>query len=187
MGMIDMMDEDKLLQAARKFDKHALGTIFDLHSGSIYKYALRLCRDPLEADNVVGDVFALLLEQLAEGKGPRTNLKSYLYQITYHVIVDRSRRQRLIAPLEQADEIHVQHTFSVTSQAEDDDIMGAVIEAMFTQLTPDQRDVLILRFVEGFNVHETAEIVGRNVNNVKVIQNRGLAKLRQVLNQKVDS
>jgi len=181
-----MMDEAELLQAARKFDQDALGTIFDLHSGSIYRYALRLCRDPLEADNVVGDVFGLLLEQLTEGKGPRTNLKSYLYQITYHVIVDRSRRQRRITPLEQA-EIHVQHASSVASQAEEDDIMGAVIEAMFTQLTPDQRDVLILRFVEGFNVRETAEIVGRNENNVKVIQNRGLAKLRHVLNQEVDT
>ena len=91
------MDDANLLQAARKFDQDALRIIFDSHSPSIYKYALRLCQDSLDADNIVGDVFARLLEQLADGKGPQTNLRSYLFQITYHMIVDHARDKRHIA------------------------------------------------------------------------------------------
>ncbi len=179
------MDEATLLQAARNFDQDALRTIFDSHSSSIYKYALRLCRDPLEADNIVGDVFALLLEQLAEGRGPQTNLRSYLFQTTYHVIVDRARYQRHTSSLELA-EFEAERASPVALQAEADEALGVVIEAMFTQLSPEQRHILVLRFVEGFNVRETAEVVGKSVNNVKVIQNRGLAKLRQVLNREVE-
>ena len=65
-----------LLKAAQKLDEDALTTIFDSYAPAIYKYALRLCHDPIEADNIVGDVFSQLLEQFAGGKGPRTNLRS---------------------------------------------------------------------------------------------------------------
>jgi RNA polymerase sigma factor (sigma-70 family) len=45
----------------------------------------------------------------------------------------------------------------------------------------DQRHVIILRFLEGFSVHETAVIIGKEESNVKVIQNRAIAALRRAL------
>src|ERR1044071_7243577 len=97
------METDRtLLDAARKKDKEAMVKIFDLYSSALYKYALRLCSDPLMADHVVGDVFAKLLEQLAAGNGPRENLRSYLYETSYHRIVDEARYSRRRAPLEVA-------------------------------------------------------------------------------------
>jgi DNA-directed RNA polymerase specialized sigma24 family protein len=41
--------------------------------------------------------------------------------------------------------------------------------------------VIILRFLEDFSLKETAEIIGKDVNNIKVIQNRGISKLRKTL------
>ena len=91
-----------LLKAAHKLDEEALTAIFDQFAPAIYKYTLRLCHDPIVADNIVGDVFAQLLEQFGAGKGPRTNLRSYLYQTAYHLVVDRSRDNQHTAPLEVA-------------------------------------------------------------------------------------
>ena len=176
------MDESDLLIRARKFDQDALRIIFDSYASVIYKYTLRLCQDSQEADNVVGDVFAQLLEKLADGKGPETNLRSYLFQIAYHVIVNHARDRRHISSLDAA-EFRSEYTFSVAAQAEDDDAMESVINAMSDHLSEEQRHVLVLRFVEGFNVRETAKIIGKSENNVKVIQNRSLAKLRQILNR----
>ncbi|MGE5464260.1 MAG: RNA polymerase sigma factor, partial [Syntrophothermus sp.] len=76
-----------LLDAARQMDKEALVRIFDHHSPGIFNYALRLCNDPVMADNIVGDVFAKLLDHLSAGGGPNTNLRSYLYEIAYHLVV----------------------------------------------------------------------------------------------------
>jgi RNA polymerase sigma-70 factor (ECF subfamily) len=177
------MDEVELLKAASRFDQEALRIIFDSYSPAVYKYALRLCSDTIEADNIVGDVFALLLEQLAKGKGPNTNLRSYLFQITYHVVVDQARDRQHITQLEVAD-FRGEHASPVALQAEDDAALDTIINAISTGLSPDQSQILILRFVEGFNVQETAEIVRKSVNNVKVIQSRALEKLRQILNQK---
>jgi RNA polymerase sigma-70 factor (ECF subfamily) len=171
-----------LLKAAQKLDEDALTAIFDQFAPAIYKYTLRLSHDPIVADNIVGDVFSQLLEQFAAGKGPRTNLRSYLYQTAYHLVVDRSRDNQHNAPLDVAVGTYEKGQFTPTqSQIEERVMMDALISAMNTELTEDQRHVVILRFLEDFSLKETAEIIGKEVNNIKVIQNRGIAKLRKVL------
>ncbi len=177
-----MNDVVSLLKAAQKLDEDALTAIFDQYAPAIYKYTLRLCHDPIQADNIVGDVFAQLLEQFAAGKGPRTNLRSYLYQTAYHLVVDRSREQQHTAPLEVAvDRFDRGQLTPTQTQIEERVMMEALISAMNSELTDDQRHVIILRFLEDFSLKETADIVGKEVNNIKVIQNRGIAKLRKAL------
>jgi RNA polymerase sigma-70 factor (ECF subfamily) len=181
-----LRDGVTLLKAAQNLDEDALTTIFDEFAPAIYKYALRLCHDSIEADNIVGDVFSQLLEQFAAGKGPRTNLRSYLYQTAYHLVVDRSRDNKHTAPLEVA--INMQErgrSASTTTQIEERVLMEALVSAMNSELTEDQRHVIILRFLEDFSLKETAQIIGKEVNNVKVIQNRGIAKLRKALDHQV--
>ncbi len=176
-------DGVSLLKAAQKLDEEALTAIFDEFAPAIYKYTLRLCHDPIIADNIVGDVFAQLLEQFAAGKGPRTNLRSYLYQTAYHLVVDRSRYNQHTAPLEIAVDLNDKGrtTVSTQTQIEERVLMEALVTAMNSELTEDQRHVVILRFLEDFSLKETADIIGKDVNNIKVIQNRGIAKLRKAL------
>lgn len=171
-----------LLRAAQNLDEEALTAIFDQFAPAIYKYTLRLCHDAIVADNIVGDVFAQLLEQFQAGKGPRTNLRSYLYQTAYHLVVDRSRDNQHHAPLEVAMGSFEDGQFAPTqSQIEERVMMEALISSMNTVLTDDQRHVIILRFLEDFSLKEVAEIIGKEVNNIKVIQNRGIARLRKAM------
>jgi RNA polymerase sigma-70 factor (ECF subfamily) len=64
--------------------------------------------------------------------------------------------------------------------------MEALVSAMNSELTEDQRHVIILRFLEDFSLKETAQVIGKEVNNVKVIQNRGITKLRKALEHHLD-
>ena len=186
-GEWGMKDGTALLKAAKKLDQDALTAIFDLYAPAIYKYTLRLCHDPIEADNIVGDVFGQLLEQFSAGKGPRTNLRSYLYQTAYHLVVDRSRDYQHTAPLEAAVDLPAKaEPVSTQAQIEERVLMEALISAINSELTEDQRHVVILRFIEDFSLRETADIIGKEVNNVKVIQNRGIAKLRKALGLQLD-
>lgn len=167
-------------------NREALIEIFDAYSPALYNYALRLCNDPLRADHIVGDVFAKLLEQLYAGHGPSTNLRSYLYETTYHLVVDEARSSVREAPLEVAD--FLRHDgYSSRVSLENRMLFESVIVAIKNDLTEDQRHVIILRFLEGFSLRETADIMGKEVYNVKVIQNRGVAKLRKALGYKVAS
>jgi RNA polymerase sigma-70 factor (ECF subfamily) len=184
MAVIPLEADSMLLDAARQMNKEALIKIFDLYSSALYNYALRICNDPLEADHIVGDVFARLLEQLSAGHGPSSNLRSYLYETTYHLIIDKARSSRREAPLETAEFLR-RDGQSHISRLEDQILFENVVRIIKNQLTEDQRHVIVLRFLEGFSLRETADIIGKEVYNVKVIQNRGVAKLRKALNHKV--
>ncbi len=178
-----MADESVLLEAARRRDPQAVARIFDEFAPPLFRYALRLCHDPAEADQIVGDVFAQLLEQITAGKGPRTNLRAYLYQITYHVIVDHARDESHVSPMDEALNLP-DGAMSVAGQVEEQELLKELEAAVANGLTGEQQHVIMLRFVEGFSLQETANITGKKVNAVSVLQNRAIAKLRQVLDKK---
>lgn len=175
-----MQDETAVLTAASSLDQDALASIFDEYAPAIYKYLLRLGVSSQEADQLAGDVFARLLDKFAEGEGPQKNLRSYLFQIAYHLVVDSARERKRIAPLEVADSANEEMT-PVQSRAEEKMLLESVSKAMERELTDEQRNVLVLRFQQEFSLKETAKIIGKNVNAVKALQNRGIQKLRQVM------
>ena len=176
------MEEDiTLLNAARMLDEDALIKIFNLYSTALYNYAMRLCGDAVIADHIVGDVFVKFLDQLKSGNGPTTNLRSYLYQTTYHLIVDEARGSRRTLPLEVVNWPRLDVHSSIRG-LEDRIMFDVILKAMQSKLTDDQRHIVILRYLDEFSLRDTATITGKTVNNVKVIQNRAIAKIRQALN-----
>ena len=178
-----METENTLLNAARRMDQDALGQIFDLYASSLFNYAWRLCGDPVLADHVVGDVFAKLLEQLSVGKGPTSNLRAYLYETAYHRVIDEARGSRHGVPLEVADWLPPRSD-SPFLRLENRILFEQVMEIIHTELSSDQRHVIILRFLEDFSIRETAAIMGKTQVNVKVIQNRAIAALRAALERR---
>ena len=177
---VNVKDEAALLTAARRLDQVALAEIFDLYAPAIYGYILRLCHDPEQADQIVGDVFSKLLDKLADGNGPRTNLRSYLYQIAYHLFIDQTRYDQHIAPIEIVEYLKGDPD-SVHEEIENRALLDTVLLAINNNLTVDQRHVIVLRFLEGMDLQETAQILGKSVNNIKVLQSRGIDKIRKVL------
>ena len=178
-----METDHVLLNAARRMDEEALVKIFDLYSSALFNYALRLCGDPVRADHIVGDVFSKLLDQISAGNGPTSNLRSYLYEMAYHQIVDEARRSRRRVPLELAESIG-QDAHSAFLRVEDEITFKQILHLLQTELTVDQRHVIVLRFLEEFSIRETAAIMGKTVEHVKVIQNRAIAALRKSLEQR---
>ena len=163
----------------------AFAKIFDFYAPAIYNYAFRLYRDPLMSDQFVGDVFARLPEHFATGSGLIINLRARLYEVAYRLVVTEARYSHALAPT-KADGLrpYIGHPadFSAKKWAS----FEAAMMAIMNDLTDDQRHVVILRFMEGFSLKETAAILGKTVNHVKVIQNRGVTTLRRVLEYPTD-
>ena len=177
-----MNDEAALLKAAKGFDSDALTAIFDMYASAIYKFVLRLCNDPVDSDKIVGDVFGQLLEKLAASQGPLTNLRSYLYQVAYHLVVEQARHNhRFTSPEFVIDKPIKLKNESIPAEIEERVVMEACGSILNTELSEIQRHVIILRFMEEFSLGETAAIIGKNVNNVKVIQSRAIARIRRSL------
>ncbi len=177
-----MKDESALLNAVVSLDQDALASVFDEYAPAIFKYLLRLGIGSQEADQITGDVFVRLLEKIKEGKGPQKNLRSYLFQTAYHLVVDQSREGQRITTLDMADTV-VQESQPVSAMAEDKMLLEKLAKIMERELTEEQTNIIVLRFQEDFSLKETAEIVGKNVNAVKALQNRGINKLRDAMSR----
>jgi RNA polymerase sigma-70 factor, ECF subfamily len=175
-----MDDPQTLLQDISRMDREALAQVYDLYASAIYKYACRHLGNARLADQVVGEVFARLLEQCARGRGPR----AYLFESAYHAIVDEVRQARRLQPLEAAGRAVSTAGDPARTQEEDRALLETVRQAMRDELSGDQRHVLLLRFQEDFSLQETARILGKNVGSVKVLQGRALAVLRRALDRR---
>jgi RNA polymerase sigma-70 factor (ECF subfamily) len=174
-----MKDERGLLRAARKLDQGALIAIFDKYAPAIYKYILHFCHDPVASDQIAGEVFGELLEKFSVGQGPQKSLRFFLYRAAYQFVKNR------INPTQRCSQSEVitgsPTSTSVRVPLEDPIFIEALLAALYDELSEDQRHVLILRFLEDFSLHETAAIVGKGPDNVKLIEKRGITKLRKCL------
>lgn len=179
----DRKDETAVLKAASSLDPAALESLFDAYAPALYKYLLRLGLGSQEADQIVGDVFVRVLEKLSAGKGPQTNVRSYLFQIAYHLVVDQARDNQRAGPLEIAEKVG-EESKTVPAQTEEKMLLESLSAVMEEELTEEQRNVIVLRFQEDFSLKETADIIGKNVNAVKALQNRAINKLREAMSHK---
>ncbi len=176
------VDERALLARARAWDMQALEEIYDLYSPMIYRYAMRLLGNADLAEECVSETFTRFLYALREGRGPKEHLKAYLFRIAHNWITDRYRRAR---PLDGLDEyVHLM----ADSDPGPDEVAHERwqqdrVRALLFKLTPEQRQVLVLRFLEGWSHQEIAQALGKPVSAVKALQRRGLAALRRLLEQ----
>lgn len=174
-----------LIKAARNLDQKALTAIFDLFSPGLYKFVSRFVQDPEVADRIVAAEFGQLVEDFAAGRGPRGHLRCHLYRSAYRRMVDHLRETNPSAPLKL-----VLHARQNERGAFVSDVGVAGLErlllAMNSDLSDDQRLVIILRFLEDFSLKETAEILGKEISNIKVIQNRGFTRLRRAMGMEPD-
>ena len=169
-----MDDMQVLLQDVRRMDAEALTKVFDLYAPAIYKYAFRHCGNAIIADQIVGDVFSKLLEQLSQGNGPNSNIRSYLFEIAHHQIVDEVRHYHRMTSIGKV-EFSLRDAKYTDLAVEDEMLMDIILAAIENALTDHQRHVIILRFMEGFSLKETAQIMGKTVSNIKVPQKRAVS------------
>jgi RNA polymerase sigma-70 factor, ECF subfamily len=175
-----MQYDTALLNAVKRMEGEALAEIFDEYSPALHKYVQRSFSDPHLADNIVGDVFARLLDQLSCGKGPSANLRSYLFTAAQHLLVDQIRQLHRWDSLDVA-EISLSDGLPAHLQSENRILLETIVQTIQEELTEYQRRVIALRFVEGYSLRETADILGKSVNIIKATQNRAITTLRKYL------
>ncbi len=170
--------EQDLLQSAITRDQDSLAIIYDLYSPGLYRYAFRLSGDDCLAEDCVSETFSRFLRALQCGGGPRDHLKAYLYRIAHNWITDGY--SRLPQMIELGDSITGDETLLPEKQAEKRFTLQRVRLAL-RSLTPDQRQVILLRYIEGWENDEVAVALEKPVGAVKALQHRALASLRRFL------
>jgi RNA polymerase sigma-70 factor (ECF subfamily) len=149
----------------------ALSGLYQLHATELLNLARRLTGSLPDAEDVVQDLFVGLPEAIGRYR-EQGYLRAWLRRLTIRLALMRLRSGRL-----RREETIETHSPSVPG-----DVLGdtAVREAMAT-LTPDDRAIVILKIVEGYDHREIAELLGIRRGTSEVRLHRALARLRQKL------
>ncbi len=173
-------DEQNLLQRASRLETQALAEIYDTYSPGIYRYSMRLLGDVSLAEDCVADTFARFLKSLQERRGPRDNLQAYLYRIAHNWIVDLYRNNK--ETVELSDALRSEADFP--EEEAEKNIRQKQVRKAIRSLTPDQQQVISLKYLEEWSNEEIARVLTKPVGAVKSIQHRALKSLYKLLAEK---
>jgi RNA polymerase sigma-70 factor (ECF subfamily) len=171
--------EQARLRRANAFDRAALAAIYDDYQQPIYRYIFRNVGDVETARDLTAEVFHRFLQAIQNSKGPTRQLRAWLYRTAHNCIVDHFRRQKHRQHLPLNEEL-VNTADDPVSLAEGH-ISAAAVRDALKQLTDDQKQVILLKFIEGLSNAETADVLNKPVGAVKSLQHRALAALQRHL------
>ena len=176
------MSEHTLLERARACDADALGELYDQYAPLIYAYLYRRVHDAQLAEDLTGEVFVRVLQAIQSEQFWHTSFRRWLYRIAHNLLVDHYRKQPPVPMLALDEQL-------VAAQGDPDSALAEKLSrqdllAAISQLTPGQQQVLVLRFGEELATREVAEVMGKSVGAVEVLQHRALTALRRILKEK---
>jgi RNA polymerase sigma-70 factor, ECF subfamily len=175
---MDIYSDEELMPLVRGFDRDALAAVFDRYNEAIYFYALRLLGSTNLAEECAAETFHRLLRACRHGGGPNDNLKGYLYRTAHNWITDQFRG---VSPLPLNEEVELVDDCDTPGQEAEKNINQERIRAALCLLTPEQRQVIVLRFVEGWNLEEVAASMKKTTGSVKALQHRAVVALQKIL------
>ncbi len=174
------MKQQDLLSRIQRWELDALAEAYDTYAPALYRYAWRQLGDVAQAEDIVSETFQRLLTALKHGQGPQDNLQAWISRVAHNLITDYYRRQPAL-PMDPVDE-------DAPLPAPDDcaaqalqRVEAARVRQALQRLTPLQRQVIVLRFLEGWDLASVAQSIEREVNAVKALQHRAIAALRTFL------
>jgi RNA polymerase sigma-70 factor (ECF subfamily) len=177
----------QLVRRAKQYDREAFAELYRLTVGPVHRYVSARLPRPDEVEEVTQEVFVAALGSIAGLRAEdETGLLGWLFQIARNKLADHLRRRYRHAaePIEpQAEQL----------PADDPGPVGAAelveareqLRAALDQLTPEQREVVVCKYVLGYDNARTGELIGRNPNAVNQLHHRALASLHRLLGRRM--
>jgi len=172
-----------LVDAARAGSDAALSELYTLYFPRVYRYILARTGNSYDAEDLTEEVFMKVLEAIERFEWREAPFSAWLFRIAHNAVISQRRKDGArgrSAPLTEG--------LALDSQGPDElvenrlalrDIMNAA-----QKLPEAQRQVIALRFGAGLSVAETARAMNKGEGNVKVIQHKAIAKLREMVRPK---
>ncbi len=179
----DAHGERAIVDAARAGDEAALAELYNLYFPRVYRYILARMGNPYDAEDLTEEVFLRVLDAIERFQWREAPFSAWLFRIAHNAVISQRRKEGArgrSSPLSDALPMKSQ---GPAEMVENRLTMNEVMRTAET-LPEAQRRVINLRFAAGLTVAETARAMGKGEGNVKVIQHKAIAKLREILNQR---
>ncbi|MGD8626934.1 MAG: sigma-70 family RNA polymerase sigma factor [Anaerolineae bacterium] len=183
------MDEQALIDSARKGDVRAFNQLVMLYQSLAYNVAYRILGNPDAAADATQDAFFSAYKAMPKFRGG--SFKSWVLRIVTNACYDQLRAKKR-RPTSSLDDLPVEadHTYYLRDSAEQPDEyierqdLNRLIQSAITTLPVEQRTIVVLSDVQGMSYQEIADVLNISLGTVKSRLSRGRAKLRDFLWQK---
>ncbi len=174
------MSEEKLVKKAVKGDERAFGKLYDAYISPIYRYIILRVGNKSVAEDITQEVFLSVWKnindfQLREG----VPFSSYLYKVARNKVIDYYRTEKSSVDIAQVEFLY--EDWPDYGLAIDDSLIVQKIKEQLKFLSADEREVIILKYVNELENKEIAEIISKTEGAVRVIQHRALKKLKEFM------
>jgi RNA polymerase sigma-70 factor, ECF subfamily len=175
------VDDVQLLKKAKNGDAQAFGELYERHALVVFRFLYAHLDDRLDAEDLTEEVFLRTWRSLPRYRDQGVPFKAFLFRVAHNALVDHYRSHSR-SKGELSIEDSVIHDLrdepgSLFLQNQEHQELRNTLAG----LREDYQTVLIARFLADLSPEETAQVMGRSVGAVRVLQHRALTALRKLL------
>lgn len=176
---VDLRD---LAARAKRREADAFALMFDLFFERLRRYAFYRLGDLDRSEDLAADVIRLAIENIERFDDRGGSLDAWLYGIARNLVARQFKEAR-VKPLVSIEDAPVLSGGERPDERVMRDLSYLELYDAISRLTDEQREVVVLRYIEGLNSKTVAAIVGKNSGAVRGIQHRALQALRKSIGQ----
>ena len=164
-----------LVDQAARGNFNAFGQLYEQFLDKIYRYAYYQVKDRMTAEDITEIVFMKAWKQIASCKGHGDTFSAWLYRIAHNQIVDTLKSGKSLETIDLEDISNLDSP-DLAYRLDDE---TAELAGMIAELPEGQRQVLILKFIEGLNNTEISRILNKSEQAIRIWQMRALTRMRE--------
>jgi RNA polymerase sigma-70 factor, ECF subfamily len=170
-----------LVELARTGDSEAFGMLYDHYQGSVYRFLFYRTRSSTLAEDLTSETFFRALRNMQNFRWQGKDFGAWLMTIARNLATDHFKAGRTRLELATEDMgVHDDATEG-PEHAVLASLTNEVLLKALTQLPSEQKDCLVMRFLQGMSIAETASVLGRSEGAVKQLQLRGVRNLAKLM------
>lgn len=173
----DQSDIERLVERAAGGNFDAFGELYSIYLDRIYRYVFYQVKDKMTAEDITEDAFVKAWKAIGTCKGKGKTFSSWLYRIAHNHMIDNLRSLQKCTSIEKENVVDISDPkLEVEAGLEHQELLELI-----TCLPQNQRQVIILKFIEGLDNREIGQVMSKSEGAIRVLQMRALATLRQRL------
>ena len=175
------IDDMELVRQAQSGSVTAVGELYDRHRSRIFRYIRFKTGNKQVAQDLASEVFLRMVDHLPAFESRGVPFSAWLYRIAQNLVIKRWRQasKHPNVPLDFAD--NVSQNGDNPALVVEQQLEMEWVQQGLENLDESQREVIILRFIAGLSLKETAEALEKTVAAVKTLQHRGILALQATL------
>ncbi len=177
-----------LVQRAQAGDSEAFGELYDRYVDLVYRYVYYRVGSAQVAEDLTSETFLRALRRLSSFTWQGRDVGAWFVTIARNLIADhyKSSRYRLEMTTDDVSESGARLTQEGPENAVLEAMQNKVLLEAVKQLNAEQQECIVLRFLQGLSVAETAQAMGKNDGAIKALQYRAIRSLGRLLPEGVE-